>query len=133
MRIRGLVLWVAVVSVWGLVVMPFPSWAKERPLNGAQREYYSNGHVRRIWWYKEGSLVRKKVFYRHGPLFRDAIFRDGQMIVRRQYYREGPLEAVWTKASGEVRLYNQDGSLHRVISVSAKGSSGNQWVQSLVP
>lgn len=93
----------------------FPLSAEDAPKQGKHKTFYSNGEVRTVSWYKKGSLARRKVFYYNGALLRDEVWKNNLMEVKREYTPKGRLSAVWNYKTRIMTLFNEDGSVKRVV------------------
>lgn len=84
------------------------------PANGKQIRYFSGSNrIRQITWWKNRYLVRRKTYDINGQLFGDNIYRKGQLVIERRYHSNGRLKSVWTRRSGQKKIYTADGALKR--------------------
>lgn len=85
--------------------------------NRTVKEFDGRGRLKAILKYKEGRLLRKRVYHEDGQLISDTIFAKGIPIVVKSYYLNGQLKSVWTQKSGEARFYFPTGQHNITIPV----------------
>ncbi len=98
-----------------LMTGPEISEAKPSPRNGVIREYYASRRIRLEFRYKNGQLIRKRFWHKNGRLMSDYLYRDGKPVKKRDFYDNGRLKSLWTKKSGVLKIFDEDGSIRASI------------------
>ncbi len=91
--------------------------AAQAPENGTIKELDGQGRLKAILKYKNGRLVRKRIYHENGKLILDTVYKKATPIAMKTYYLNGVLKSVWTQKSGEARFYFPTGQHNMTIPV----------------
>jgi len=110
---------------------------QDDPLNGAKKEYYANGKIRREYFLKEGKINGSYKFYDQlGHLVSDQYYKDGEPNgYMNIYYPSGLIKSEGNMKpggdiSGQAREYYQNGTLKSESMIS--GQAPNYSTQSKI-
>lgn len=116
-RLITIILIGCLMSVGG----PWLGNGEPAPPNGIVKEYYPTGKIRLEFRYKNGLLRRKRVWYKNGHLMCDYVFQDGQPYIKKDYYENGRLKSSWSRESGVLQFFHDDGTLKASVSSRGEG------------
>jgi antitoxin component YwqK of YwqJK toxin-antitoxin module len=103
-----------ILIVCVLVPLPFSAvFADQQPANGTVKELDGQGRLKSILKYKNGHLLRKRVYHANGALILDVVYRQEAPIIIKTYYLNRQLKSVWTQESNEARFFYPTGQ-HKV-------------------
>lgn len=105
--------WVVISIIFLSLVVVAP--VQSAPLNGTVKELDGKGNLKTMLKYKDGRLVRKRLYHKSGQLISDTILKNGSAVVRKTYYLNGKLKSSWTQKSGEARFYYPTGQPNVVV------------------
>jgi antitoxin component YwqK of YwqJK toxin-antitoxin module len=113
---RGITQTFVIVSLLtGVILWAFPAHTLPVPENGVQRDYYSDGKVHLENVYKNGRLLRKRVFFPNGRVLLEERYKSEVLISKTSYYENGNVKSHWTKKSGVTKFYFEDGKLRVIV------------------
>ncbi len=104
------------IIILGLVLL-CPLQASPTLENRVVKELDGQGRLKAILKYKEGRLVRKRIYHENGKLILDTVYKKGRPIVIKTYYLNGVLKSSWTQQSAQARFYFPNGQHNISIAV----------------
>ncbi len=87
------------------LLLPVRADAQLVPANGTVKQLDGQGRLQAILKYKNGHLLRKRLYDGSGQLLLDTVYREGKPVKIITYYPSGQLKSVWSQKKGEAQFY----------------------------
>ena len=99
------------------VLLPARAEAQLAPVNGTVKQLDGQGRLQAILKYKNGHLLRKRLYDGSGQLLLDTVYHGGKPVMIKTYYPSGQLKSVWSQKKGDAQFYYPTGTRNATVSV----------------